>query len=383
MLDPAVEHLWGFIDALRRAGSPCAPPNQADFFQALAGTPPRDIVALYWRARVTLMKDITHLAVFDEVFDAWFRRGQATEAVSPPAEEDSETQSPRTDGDNELPAQEAKQGDGVEAAADAVTDRRILTSTEDSQRRLMRELVGAWPECLPAIRSRRWRPSRSGPRLDMRAVWRSARRTGGEIVQLRHSARPPRTRRLLLLVDVSGSLKQHTPDLLRVAYTAVRALGQAEVFTFGTRLTRVTSALSHRHVDQSLRALTSRVHDVDGGTAIGAAFEEFLANTRFVALARGAVVIVISDGLERGDCRAMVRASDRLGRLGHRLLWWSPLACAPTYRPVTRGMAQQLPLLDHLGGVRDLATALAELRRVPAVAAGPRRTAARRWTTRL
>jgi uncharacterized protein with von Willebrand factor type A (vWA) domain len=79
----------------------------------------------------------------------------------------------------------------------------------------------------------------------------------------------------------------------------------------------------------------------------------------------------------------MVRASDRLGRLGHRLLWWSPLACAPTYRPVTRGMAQQLPLLDHLGGVRDLATALAELRRVPAVAAGPRRTAARRWTTRL
>ncbi|BCB90968.1 hypothetical protein Psuf_082810 [Phytohabitans suffuscus] len=85
--------------------------------------------------------------------------------------------------------------------------------------------------------------------------------------------------------------------------------------------------------------------------------------------------MVISDGLERGDCAAMVRATERLSRLGHRLVWWSPLACSPTYRPVTRGMAGLLGYLDHLGGVRDLATALSEVERLPAVTAGPRRAA--------
>ena len=279
-------------------------------------------------------------------------------------------------GSGSLSTSEARRGGGVEASGVTTTGGRTFARSDDRQRELMRVLRDAWPACLPVIPSRRRRPARAGRALDMRRVWRQARRDGGELTRLHWTTRPPRTRRLLLLLDVSGSLKRHTPDLMRLVYTAP---ARTEVFTFGTRLTRVTSALARAGVDPALAAVSRAVTDADGGTAIGAALGRFLANPRYLALARGAVVVVISDGLERGDPTAMVRAAGRLSRLGHRLLWWSPLACSPTYRPVTRGMAAVLRHLDHLGGVRDLATGLSEVERIPAVAAGPRRAAFLSW----
>lgn len=374
----AADHLRGFLSALRAAGAGAAPPKQADFLRAIAESAPRDITSLYWYARVTLLGGVAGLETFDEVFDAWFRHGRTAVLVPPPADEDDETPAPQAGDDGELPPRDAVQGDGVEASALRTTGRRGFGRSDARQRDLMRSLQAAWPACLPTSPSRRRRPARSGRRLDMRHVWRQARRNGGEIVELRWTVRPPRTRRLLLLIDVSGSLKQHTPELLRLAHTATRgAPGRTEVFTFGTRLTRISAALSAADVDRALDAVSTEVLDADGGTAIGAALEEFLGNPRFLALARGALVITISDGLERGDCTAMVRSAERLSRLGHRLIWWSPLACAPSYRPVTRGMAGVLPGLDHLGGVRDLETGLAEIHRIPAVLAGPRRAAVR------
>ena len=121
--------------------------------------------------------------------------------------------------------------------------------------------------------------------------------------------------------------------------------------------------------------------DADGGTRIGAALQEFLANGRYVALARGALVIVLSDGLERGDPTAMAEGARRLARLAHRLVWWSPLACDPAYRPVTRGMQAILRELDALAGARDLRTLLEEVRRLPEASARPRRIATRAWST--
>ncbi|MBC6461042.1 vWA domain-containing protein [Actinomadura sp. HBU206391] len=375
----AAHHLWGFLSALRRSGVGPAPPKQADFLRAIAGSAPRDITALYWYARITLLDSVADLATFDQVFDDWFRRGDTEAVISPPPGDESDVQAPQGGDDGELPPQDAAQGDGVEASALTTTGRRAFGRSDSRQRDLMRSLQAEWPARLPTIPSRRRRPARFGRRLDMRLVWRQARRNGGEILQLRWTARPPRIRRLLLLVDVSGSLKQHTPELLRLAHTAIHgAPTRTEVFTFGTRLTRVTAALSCAQADRALDAVSHEVLDADGGTAIGAALEQFLSNPRFLALARGALVIVLSDGLERGDPTAMVRSTERLSRLAHRLIWWSPLACSPTYRPITRGMADQLRSLDHLGGVRDLETGLAEIRSIPAVVTGPRRAAARR-----
>src|SRR5690606_29803257 len=134
-------------------------------------------------------------------------------------------------------------------------------------------------------------------------------------------------RRLLLLIDVSGSMEGHSADLLRVAQAAVVTIPRVEVFTFGTRLTRVTATLRHRDVDTALGDLGDVISDAHGGTRIGAALEAFLASSHHLALARGALVVIASDGLERGDCAAMVDGVERLARLGHRLVWWSPLAC--------------------------------------------------------
>ncbi|GAA2080159.1 vWA domain-containing protein [Actinomadura alba] len=376
----AADHLWGFMSALRRAGVRPAPPKQADFLRAIAESAPRDVTSLYWYARVTLLDGVADLETFDRVFDTWFRRDDIETAVTPPPDERGNAPAPHGGDDGGPPPPDAVQGNGVEASALATTGRRAFGRSDARQRDLMRSLQATWPACLPTISSRRRHPARSGRRLDMRRVWRQARRDGGEIVRLRWTTRPPRTRRLLLLVDVSGSLRKHTSDLLRLAHTAIQAApARTEVFTFGTRLTRVTAALSCPQVDRALDALSHEVLDAHGGTAIGAALERFLDTPRFLALARGALVIVISDGLERGDCAAMVRSTERLSRLGHRLVWWSPLACSPTYRPITRGMAGQLGSLDRLGGVRDLETGLAEIRRLPTVLAGPRRAAARHW----
>ncbi|MEU6720839.1 VWA domain-containing protein [Nonomuraea sp. NPDC046802] len=379
MPDPAADHLWGFLTALRGAGLPTAPTKRADLLRVIAESPPPDLDALYWYARVTLLQDVGDLPAFDRVFDAWFRDSPAD---LPLEGDDSGAPSPGGPGDDDPPPGQARPGDGIEASALRTYGTRDFGRTGEHAHTLMRALEAAWPAVLPATPSRRRRPSRSGDRLDVRHAWRRAQRHDGEIVELRRLARPPRPRRLLILVDVSSSLRQHSPDLLRVAHTALRAApARTEVFTFGTRLTRITAALSHPHADRALRAVSGLVTDADGGTAIGAALDGFLGNPRFVALARGALVIVLSDGLERGDHIPMVRATARLSRLGHRLVWWSPLACSPGYRPATRAMAAQLPSLDHLGGVRDLPTALREVRRLPAVLSGPRRLAARRWST--
>jgi uncharacterized protein with von Willebrand factor type A (vWA) domain len=148
------------------------------------------------------------------------------------------------------------------------------------------------------------------------------------------------------------------------------------VYTFGTRLTRVTAQLSKRDVDTALDGLAGVVLDVNGGTRIGSALDEFLADARRTAAARDALVVIVSDGLERGDPGAMVAAVRRLGRLSHRVVWWSPLACGTDYQPLTRGMAAVVGDLDDLVGVRDLASALDAVGRLSALEAGRRRSLA-------
>lgn len=304
--------------------------------------------------------------MFDRVFDAWFRGGAQLPSLS-----DDEGSAPAaSSGGQDLPSGDPREGGGVEASTLSVRTRRDFGGAVPTH-----ALRAAFAANLPAVPSRRRRPAASGRVLDMRRTLRQARRTDGEIVELRWTTRPRRPRRMLILLDVSGSLKEHTPSLLRVAHAA-----PAEVFTFGTRLTRITRELATADAGRALQAVSRTVPDADGGTAIGVAMREFQDNPRYLALARGALIVVISDGLERGDCTPMVKAVERFARLGHRLIWWSPLACAPSYRPVTRGMAAVLGQLDQLGGVRDESSALDQVLTLPAVTAGPRRSAWRHWT---
>jgi len=381
MSDRAREHLHGFLRSLDDAGVRVAAPKRADFLRALASSPPDDVDALYWRARVTLVARAEDLEIFDVVFDAWFRGGHllAAEEQPAPPDEGGETAAPSAGDDGLLDALEPREGTGLHASPLDLRSTRTFPPTSPEAHDELAALRAALALALPVVRGRRHRRARRGRELDLQRVLHAANRTGGEVLHLAWRARPRRPRRVLLLIDVSGSLRAQSPDLLRFAHAVVRSTARAEAFTFGTRLTRVTRALDTPDVDTALAALSACVPDADGGTRIGPALLELLADGRHVALARGALIIVLSDGLERGDPAQMTEAVRRLARLGHRLVWWSPLACDPAYRPATRGLQAVLGQLDRLAGARDLATLTEQVRLLPETGARPRRTAARAW----
>jgi uncharacterized protein len=359
----AAAHLHGFVTAVG-----ADPAKRMDFLRAIAEATPPDIERMYWTARVTLVSRAEDLARFDAVFDAWFR-GRALPAAAVP-EDSSETEAPSPKGTQELDAVQVSEGSGREASQVDLRRRPRFERTTAEQRMRLHALRRAIQDVLPAIDSRRRTRARRG-QLDLRRTLRRA--TAGELVTLAYRERPPRARAILLLIDVSGSLKAHSPDLLRFAHAVLACAPRAEAFTFGTHLTRVTRQLRHKDVDIALQSLSERVLDADGGTRIGAALSQFLADGRSLARARGALIVVLSDGLERGDPAEMAKAVNRLARLGHRLIWWTPLGRDPTYRPVTRAMAAILPDLDQLAGAYDLETLHQEVLTIPAICARPRR----------
>jgi uncharacterized protein with von Willebrand factor type A (vWA) domain len=320
--------------------------RRVDFFTALRDIPPHDIQRLYWLARVTLVDRLETIPFFDAVFAAYFLGAPPQEVPN----EEGEEEAPEPKSSGELAPQELSEGTGKSASVHDLRHKRTFEGDADD----LRELRRALNEHLPNIRARRRRPARRGS-IDVRRTLRHATRTG-EITMLARRGRPHRTRPLLLLIDVSGSLREHTPEYLRFAWAA-----RCETFTFGTRLTRVTRQLRSRELSTALADVSAVVEDADGGTRIGPALHEFVTTPRYADRARGALTIVLSDGLERGDPALMVAAVQRLARLSHRLLWWSPLALHPEYKPVTRGMAAILDDVE-LAGARDLQTLLERVR---------------------
>lgn len=356
------DHLFGFLSQVGLLGTTAG--EQADFLRALRQFPPANPTALYWQARVCLLRRIENIDTFDAIFDAWFGEGEFT--VVPPVDgddDDESTEAPNPSADGQMSAADVAEGSGARASLDEVAGTRMFAPTGPDARRMHSLLRRQWPQAIDTTRSRRWRRARNGARLDARAVGRAAGRTGGEVVYLKWRQRPWRPRRLLILIDVSGSMREHYEDLIRVAHAAVASTPRVEVFTVGTRLTRVTDALAAHEVDHALEQLAEVVDDVDGGTRLGDSLLEFLGHGHYLAHVRDAVVVVMSDGLERGDCTPLAAATERLSRLSHRLVWWSPLACDPAYQPITRGMTLVHPNLDRLDGVRDMASALTALER--------------------
>lgn len=197
----------------------------------------------------------------------------------------------------------------------------------------------------------------------MRATVRAALRSGGEPTRLARHVRGPRPRRVVLLLDVSGSMRPYARAMLRFAHATIVTHGSVEAFTLATRCTRVTRQLAWRDPDAALRRAASAAPDIDSGTRLGECLSEFIRAEGVGGLARGAVVVIVSDGWDRGDPATLSEAMARLSRLAHRIVWVNPLKVSPGYEPLARGMAAALPFTDEFLSGHSLA-ALEELAEV-------------------
>lgn len=355
-LEPFLE----FPTVLRANGFAVAPEQTQSFVTAVGLLGPRSMQDIRQAALSTLAPPPERIEEFDALFRMVFL-GQTLAAPSergPEDEEELEAFDAR-DGGMEPPEPEEESESGAEATAQERLHARAFTprSEEEALRRFRRDA----PAALPRRRSLRRTRMKGGDRFDMRRMLRDAAKRDGEVVTLPTRGRRTRQRRILLLIDVSGSMKERTDAHLRLAHGLMHAADTAEVFTLGTRLTRVSRALRRRDPDHALAMASTLVADWDGGTRLGDALQAFLSVPRFAGFARGALVLIVSDGLERGDPSALTDAVERLSRLAWRVVWLTPLMADADYRPETPAMQAVLPYLDRLGNAASTASLCEEI----------------------
>ncbi len=260
----------------------------------------------------------------------------------------------RTDAEDEEPAQVAEW-----SAIELLREKSFRAYTA-SDRRLARAELRRLAATLPQRASARWRRTPAGgPRLDLRRTMRGAVRHGGDPRDLAYLRRRQRPRRLVFVCDVSGSMGPYATMMLEYVHAILRAGGRAEAFCFGTRLTRVTTELASADPSAALAAAEAKVLDRAGGTRIGAAISALNREHRH-RLGRGAVVVVLSDGWDRGEPGLLGAEMDRLRRTAHAVLWLDPHQADPGYEPLTRGMREALPQVRATFAGHNL-TGLAEL----------------------
>ncbi|MEM7299746.1 MAG: VWA domain-containing protein [Pseudomonadota bacterium] len=341
-----------FVQLLRQNSFSVAPDQTASFIEAIGLLGPRGLEDIR-RAGLAMLS--IPRARWEE-YDALFRAFFLDQTTSAPAlgDDDDEVEAfdPR-DGEQEIAVDQRDSEVGDRATRlETLSQREFLTLSDDE---VLRHFAQNARRALPRRKSRRRKPTPQGDRIDQRRTLRQAVQREGEVFDLRKTSRQKRQRPIVLLIDVSGSMKDQSEQTVRLAHAVVQVADRAEVFTLGTRLTRIAPALRDKNIDRALQDVAGVVSDFDGGTRIGAAVAALLAVPRFAGTLRGAAVSVISDGLERGETGTMVDAVARISRMAWRLDWLSPLAADPLYEPRTEALAASLTYFDSLSDGSSIA----------------------------
>jgi uncharacterized protein len=342
----------GFARTVRSAGVDVT----SERVQAMVGALDHLDVAradhVYWAGRLTLCAGPDDIRRYDQAFAAYFSGARPAFRHLPPVTVRSIglARSP-ADG---RPEDATRPGLAVNASDRELLRHRDVAELTAAQRHEVRRLLAQLEPVGPPRRSRRFQPARRGP-IDAHRTVRHLLRGGGEPDRLLRHAHRRRPRRLVLLVDVSGSMTPYADALLRFAHVAARRRPGTEVFTIGTRLTRVSRELRHRDADLALAAAARAVPDWSGGTRLGELLRAFLDRWGQRGMARGAVVVFASDGWERGDPQVLAAQMARLRRLAHRVVWVNPHRGKPGFAPVTAGMAAALPHVDEFVSGHSLA----------------------------
>lgn len=377
---PLLRNLVRFGRFLRRLGMRVAPTQVAEVADSLSLIDIGSIEDVRNVTRAILVNRREDGPVFDRAFDLFWggadiKEGPLPDDFSPIAPigmpgddgagESDGTQQPARSGATSMPdftsAEGADEEEDSERALALYSSGEVLRHkdfsefTPDELADAQRFLTGIrWS--VTRRRSLRQRPSKRGRQLDLRRSLRSNLAHGGEMFQLARRAPKLKRRRLVLLCDISGSMDRYTRLLLHFLHSMERSLDNAEVFVFGTRLTRITHALRTRDPDSAIAAVTEEVQDWSGGTRIGESLRMFNRRWARRVLGHGAIVLIISDGWDRGDPALLAREMERLQRESYRLIWLNPLLGAPGYEPLTQGILAALPYIDDSLPVHSIAS---------------------------
>jgi uncharacterized protein with von Willebrand factor type A (vWA) domain len=362
-----------FTRRLHDAGLPVTAARSADLARALALVRPVSRRRLYWTARAVLVSDPAQVAVFDSVFRSVFGRQAAADVFQPEQPQTAATASdehPASGGSTpprEGAAPDASEGvwSAAPAAAphddgDAVDVPLALASAEERlagkrfdalephELAQLYQLMAGLRLSTPPRTTRRYRSGRRGRQIDMRRTLRAARRTGGDPIRLARRQRRVTRRRLVMLCDISGSMEPYARAYLQFLTCAAASGPGAEAFVFATRLTRLTRALASSNPERAIQRAAAAAPDWSSGTRIGDALQAFNDRHGRRGMARGAVIVILSDGWERGDPALVAREMQRLSRLAHRIVWVNPRSSASAFTVRAGGMVAALPHCDAL-----------------------------------
>jgi uncharacterized protein len=346
---------------LREAGLPTTPEHAARFAAALNLTKPVSRTRLYWTARAVFVSDQAQAKAFDRVFFSVFG-SRLDDAPEPPAGDTrpapSDDRPATARGEGGVPggaSASAPHGEGAPGGPElpvpvAASDEERLRNKrfdalEPGELALLYKLMTRIELATPTRRTRRAERARRGEHVDMRRTLRGSLRTGGEPTRLAHRRRRVVRRRVVLLCDISGSMEPYARAYLQFLTCAGRG---AEAFVFATRLTRITRALATRSPERAIQRAAAAAPDWSSGTRIGDALKAFNDRHGRRGMARGAVIVILSDGWERGEPALVAREMERLSRLAYRIVWVNPRAASKSFVPRVGGMAAALPYVDAL-----------------------------------
>ena len=369
-----VDLLVDFGQELRAAGVAVGTGEVTTYCTAVAMLNPADILDLYWAGHTALVNRRDQIPVYNEVFRQFFLDVPSSQsdprkiAIKVASGMQSILQVPPTEPGKESPEeQEAKLG--LMSSDIEIWRNKSFAACTPEELASLRRIMAQVRLTPPRRRTRRSAVAHAGSRFNVRRTVRETMRMYGEPGGMYWLRRKTRIRPLIFILDVSGSMSDYSRNLLQFAYSAKRAADRVEVFCFGTRLTRITRSLERRRPDDAINLAAKNVFDWDGGTRIGDSLHTFVRDWARRGMSRGAIVVICSDGLDRGDPAVLSSAMERLSRLCHQIVWMNPHKGDDSdFQPNSLGMMVAAPYIDlvmsghNLRSLEEFAAILPELR---------------------
>ena len=366
MSDPQIEKLVLFCRSLREHGLAVTPSEVIAAVAALRLTDPDDREEVFYSLRSVLTTSVHEFPIFEELFEAFWNR--LPEKLENLFEREDVANATRRISSNQTAGgltfleqwatRTSTSGEPVNIAAasniESRSEKDFSTFSSDQQEQISR-LARRIVKRLAKNPSRRWKPVRRGPRLNLRRSLRLSLKTGGELIELSHKQRKPKRTKLVVICDVSGSMDLYSRFLLQFIYGLQNSFAKVETFVFSTSLSRITGYLKNRTYQRALDRLSSKVRGWSGGTRIGASLASF--NSEWLQrIDKRTIVIILSDGWDTGEPEQLTEALAQIKKRAGKLIWLNPLLGNSSYQPMTRGMQAALPFVNVFATAHDLAS---------------------------